>query len=56
MIAMMDVDQSGKLGFDEFQTLINDIAKWKSVFKLYDQSNTGRLRYVFSNKHREITY
>jgi calpain, invertebrate len=44
MVAMLDIDQSGKLGFEEFQTLINDIARWKSVFKLYDTESTGRLR------------
>ncbi|XP_055589781.1 calpain-A-like isoform X3 [Uranotaenia lowii] len=43
MVAMLDTDQSGKLGFDEFQTLLTDIAKWKAVFKLYDQDQTGRL-------------
>uniref|UniRef100_A0A1Q3FYQ0 Putative calpain family cysteine protease n=1 Tax=Culex tarsalis TaxID=7177 RepID=A0A1Q3FYQ0_CULTA len=43
MVAMLDVDQSGKLGFEEFQTLLTDIAKWKAVFKLYDQDQTGRL-------------
>ena len=29
MIAMLDVDHSGKLGLEEFKTLLNDIAKWK---------------------------
>ncbi|XP_039444495.1 calpain-A-like isoform X3 [Culex pipiens pallens] len=43
MVAMLDVDQSGKLGFEEFQTLLTDISKWKAVFKLYDQDQTGRL-------------
>lgn len=43
MVAMMDVDQSGKLGFEEFQQLLNDIAKWKAVFKLYDTDASGRL-------------
>ena len=41
MVAMMDIDQSGKLGFEEFQTLLTDIAKWKAVFKLYDKNNMG---------------
>lgn len=29
MVAMMDKDSSGKLGFQEFEVLLNDIAKWK---------------------------
>lgn len=29
MVAMLDVDQSGRLGLDEFKSLLNDIAKWK---------------------------
>ncbi|XP_055919708.1 calpain-B isoform X4 [Eupeodes corollae] len=43
MVAMLDADQSGKLGFEEFESLLNDIAKWKAVFKLYDTENTGRI-------------
>uniref|UniRef100_A0A0K8TLH3 Putative cytosolic ca2+-dependent cysteine protease calpain n=1 Tax=Tabanus bromius TaxID=304241 RepID=A0A0K8TLH3_TABBR len=43
MIAMMDTDQSGKLGFEEFRVLLTDIARWKAVFKLYDRNNTGFL-------------
>lgn len=29
MVAMMDKDNSGKLGYSEFEELLNDIAKWK---------------------------
>lgn len=29
MIAMMDVDRSGKLGFDEFKKLWNDVRAWQ---------------------------
>ena len=29
MVAMLDTDHSGKLGLDEFKSLLNDIAKWK---------------------------
>lgn len=32
MIALMDVDRSGKLGFDEFKKLWIDIKDWKVVF------------------------
>lgn len=43
MVAMMDVDGSGKLGFEEFKQLLTDIATWKAVFKLYDRDHTGRI-------------
>lgn len=43
MIAMLDDDQSGKLGLEEFLELMEDIAKWKSVFKLYDADASDRL-------------
>ncbi|CAH1722868.1 unnamed protein product [Chironomus riparius] len=43
MVAMLDVDHSGKLGLEEFKTLLNDIVKWKAVFKLYDRANTNKL-------------
>jgi len=33
MVAMMDVDRSGKLGFEEFKTLWIDIRHWKVKFK-----------------------
>lgn len=32
MVAMMDTDYSGKLGFDEFKTLWTDIRNWKVFF------------------------
>lgn len=31
MIAMLDADHSGKLGFDEFKTLWTDIRHWKVI-------------------------
>lgn len=37
---MLDRDQSGKLGFEEFKTLLDEIAKWKAVFKLYDRDTS----------------
>ncbi|XP_046400174.1 calpain-A-like isoform X4 [Ischnura elegans] len=43
MVAMMDVDRSGKLGFEEFKALWIDIRNWKGVFKLYDKDNSGCL-------------
>ncbi|KAK9299937.1 hypothetical protein QLX08_007169 [Tetragonisca angustula] len=43
MVAMLDTDHSGKLGFEEFKTLWNDIRKWRAVFKLYDKNESGQL-------------
>ncbi|XP_057319385.1 calpain-A isoform X4 [Microplitis mediator] len=43
MVAMMDTDHSGKLGFEEFKTLWNDIKSWRAVFRLYDRDGTGYL-------------
>ncbi|XP_030387749.1 calpain-A isoform X2 [Scaptodrosophila lebanonensis] len=43
MVAMLDADQSGKLGFEEFESLLSDIAKWKAIFKTYDLEHTGRI-------------
>ncbi|BFF97517.1 calpain-B [Drosophila madeirensis] len=43
MVAMLDKDRSGLLGFDEFEALLTDIAKWRAVFKLYDTRRTGSI-------------
>lgn len=43
MVAMLDSDHSGKLGMDEFKTLLNDIAKWK-VSKSLNNKNTLKFR------------
>ncbi|XP_026669575.1 calpain-B isoform X4 [Ceratina calcarata] len=43
MVAMLDVDHSGKLGFEEFRSLWNDVKKWRAVFKLYDKDESGYL-------------
>ncbi|KAM8712565.1 hypothetical protein ACLKA7_012977 [Drosophila subpalustris] len=43
MVAMLDADKSGKLGFEEFEALLSDIAKWKAIFKSYDTENCGRI-------------
>lgn len=43
MIAMMDIDRSGKLGYEEFKSLWTDIRHWKGVFKMYDKDVSGYL-------------
>ena len=41
MVAMMDKDRSGKLGFEEFKKLWLDLRLWKSVFKKHDKDHSG---------------
>ena len=43
MVAMLDVDHSGKLGFEEFKALWNDIRNWRVSFQLLYQFNTAKL-------------
>uniref|UniRef100_A0A0N8B608 Calpain-3 n=1 Tax=Daphnia magna TaxID=35525 RepID=A0A0N8B608_9CRUS len=43
MIAMLDTDHSGKLGFEEFKKLWSDIQTWKNTFKLYDRDRSNSL-------------
>ncbi|CAL4093263.1 unnamed protein product, partial [Meganyctiphanes norvegica] len=43
MIAMIDVDRSGKLGLAEFVGLWKDIRLWKNAFRLYDKDGSGCL-------------
>ncbi|XP_035208367.1 calpain-A-like isoform X3 [Stegodyphus dumicola] len=46
MVAMMDVDRSGKLGLEEFKNLWADIRTWKNVFKKYDIDHSGSLNTI----------
>jgi len=41
LVAMMDEDQSGKLGFPEFKKLWNDLRLWKAAFKKHDTDRSG---------------
>lgn len=43
MIAMMDADRSGKLGYDEFQQLWKSIGHWREVFRKFDADRSGTL-------------
>ncbi|KAM3173395.1 hypothetical protein ACTXT7_012590 [Hymenolepis weldensis] len=44
MVALMDVDTSGTLGFEEFKTLWFELRLWLTIFKEADSANAGRLR------------
>uniref|UniRef100_A0A493TPS8 Calpain small subunit 2 n=1 Tax=Anas platyrhynchos platyrhynchos TaxID=8840 RepID=A0A493TPS8_ANAPP len=41
MVAVMDNDTNGKLGFEEFKYLWNNIKKWQCVYKQYDTNQAG---------------
>ncbi|XP_050508668.1 calpain-B isoform X2 [Diabrotica virgifera virgifera] len=41
MVAMLDADRSGKLGFQEFKELWGAIRQWKNVWLMYDTDKSG---------------
>lgn len=41
MVSMLDKDNSGGLGFEEFKELWIDLRKWREVFRLYDTEGRG---------------
>ncbi|XP_026154973.1 calpain small subunit 1b isoform X2 [Mastacembelus armatus] len=41
MVAVMDSDSTGKLGFHEFKYLWNNIKKWQAVYLSYDSDHSG---------------
>ncbi|KAI5636217.1 calpain family cysteine protease domain-containing protein [Phthorimaea operculella] len=43
MIAMLDKDGSGGLGFEEFKSLWIDLRNWRAVFRLYDTEGRGAI-------------
>ncbi|XP_069798749.1 calpain small subunit 1 [Dendropsophus ebraccatus] len=43
MVAVMDSDSTGKLGFEEFKYLWNNIKKWQAVYKRFDTDRSGTI-------------
>ncbi|KAM9297020.1 calpain small subunit 2-like, partial [Gastrophryne carolinensis] len=43
MVAVMDSDGTGKLGFQEFKYLWNNIKKWQCIYKQHDAARAGRI-------------
>ncbi|XP_056314091.1 calpain small subunit 1a [Danio aesculapii] len=43
MVAVMDSDSTGKLGFHEFKHLWNNIKKWQAIYKSYDRDHSGTI-------------
>ncbi|XP_061827971.1 calpain small subunit 1-like [Nerophis lumbriciformis] len=41
MVAVMDSDSTGKLGFHEFKFLWDNIKKWKKTYMLHDADGSG---------------
>ncbi|XP_030007395.1 calpain small subunit 1b [Sphaeramia orbicularis] len=41
MVAVMDSDSTGKLGFHEFKYLWNNIKKWQSIYLSHDTDGSG---------------
>jgi len=41
MIAMLDLDKSGKLGYEEFKTMWADLRRWKKIFNEFDKDRSG---------------
>ncbi|XP_069668699.1 calpain-B-like isoform X3 [Periplaneta americana] len=61
MIAMMDVDRSGKLSFEEFKVLWAAIEHWKGVFRIYEKNrsgfmNAGDLKQALSSAGYHLNY
>lgn len=44
IVSVMDSDTTGKLGFEEFKYLWNNLRKWQCVYKQYDQDRSGSLK------------
>ncbi|XP_005987850.1 calpain small subunit 1b [Latimeria chalumnae] len=43
MVAVMDTDATGKLGFEEFKYLWTNIKKWQGVYKQFDVDQSGTI-------------
>ncbi|XP_015264256.1 PREDICTED: calpain small subunit 1-like [Gekko japonicus] len=43
MVAVMDSDTTGKLGFEQFKYLWNNIKKWQCVYKQYRSDTSGAI-------------
>uniref|UniRef100_A0A1A8HUZ6 Calpain, small subunit 1 a n=1 Tax=Nothobranchius kuhntae TaxID=321403 RepID=A0A1A8HUZ6_NOTKU len=43
MVAVMDSDSTGKLGFHEFKYLWDNIKKWQGVYKTFDEDRSGSI-------------
>ncbi|XP_024589889.1 calpain small subunit 1 [Neophocaena asiaeorientalis asiaeorientalis] len=43
MVAVMDSDTTGKLGFEEFKYLWNNIKKWQAIYKRFDIDCSGTI-------------
>ncbi|XP_064623466.1 calpain-A-like [Lineus longissimus] len=55
MVSLMDVDESGKLGCEEFVDLYELITLWQRAFRKYDEDRSGKLASIeLRNALRDI--
>jgi len=38
---MLDLDKSGKLGYEDFKTMWADLRRWKKIFNEFDKDRSG---------------
>lgn len=43
IVSMLDLDKSGKLGYDEFKKLWGELRQWKKIFREFDTDGSGTL-------------
>uniref|UniRef100_UPI00398F2CFA calpain small subunit 1b n=1 Tax=Pristiophorus japonicus TaxID=55135 RepID=UPI00398F2CFA len=43
MVAVMDADSTGRLGFEEFKYLWDKIKKWQGIYKRFDADKSGTI-------------
>ncbi|XP_041035220.1 calpain small subunit 1b [Carcharodon carcharias] len=43
MVAVMDADSTGRLGFEEFKFLWNKIKMWQGIYKRFDADKSGTI-------------
>ncbi|XP_061429792.1 calpain small subunit 1-like isoform X2 [Lethenteron reissneri] len=43
MVALMDSDGTGKLGYEEFKILWNKVKSWQNIYKQYDADRSGSM-------------